>query len=274
MSDAKSAVEGITDLSQLVKFMDRAKLPDQRATHHIFDIVAGDSLLYVDAHLRPRSDWALDLILEALQKKEKSQQEAFHDLIAPNSIASGFFGCLWKRHVHDFFQEHQGMQQTLMLRELGATSNEVQWTLTIQHSNYFPSMKLFSKLQTAVEDKKTSYLQPFSESYPTIDSMICTLTPFDNNVCSLVLLQIATNRHYLKVKGLQMLQHQICCSSLADCLRPSKKNPWAIIFVVPDDRAQNFTELQSLQGTAHDIDIWQAKTRQFVLPLSRIQVYG
>ncbi|TDL24118.1 hypothetical protein BD410DRAFT_802001 [Rickenella mellea] len=273
-SEARGAVKSVTDLAQLLAFMDRDDPPDQKATNRIFDIVPDDSLLFANAHLRPRSDWAMGLMLTALakKKKKKSSQKAFHDLIAAAPKASGFFGRFWEDRVHEFFREAPGSLKRYTLRELG-NSNRIEWALTVEHHTYFPTAELFPTLQNAVAGEKTTYLQPYSESYPTIDAMVYSKEPIARDVCPLVLLQMATNEHSLKVKGFQLLQRHITRSSKINHLRPSVKSPWAVIFVVPDDKAHAFTGKQTIVGNANDVGIWESKTRQFVLAIPREDIY-
>jgi hypothetical protein len=275
IGDTKRAAEEMQTIDQLFDYFKRENPPDQRAAHRIFDVAVAVGVvpLYARAFLRPRSVWVMDLILEALGKKEKYKQRAFHDLIASKPIASGFFGRFWEGRVHAFFQERQGKSITLNLKELGK-SNDIEWTLTIQNSYEFSNAGLSLKLEPIVASKKTSYLQPLSETYPTIDSIIHTPAPFVSGVGSLVLLQMATNEHSLKVKGFKSLQSHLPRSSSVKDLRPSEKNPWAVVFVVPKDRVENFVKTQTLVGDPNDIRIWQSKTRQFVLGLSHDQVYG
>jgi len=272
IGEAKGAVTGIKDLNQLLRFMDHENPPDQRATNRIFDVVVGDSLHYHEAFLRPRSDWTMDLVLGALQKEEKREQRALHDLIAPEPAVSGLFGRFWERRVHDVFRGYQGTPRTFTLRELGK-ANQIPWTFTIECSDYFSTTELFSKLQTTVAIGKTSYLQPHSGSYPTIDSMIYSQAPIAKGISSLVLLQMATNLHSLKVGGFKLIQRHLCRVLSLEELRPSKDSPWAVVFVVPEDRAETFTGIQKLIGDVKDVRIWQSKTRQFVLGLSPTDVY-
>jgi hypothetical protein len=274
IGEVMSAADDIKSTAQLFKLLKPQGSPDQRAAHRLFDVVVpvGVEPLYTEAFLCPRSDWVMNLILESLGKKEKSKQQAFHDLIASKQMASGFFGRFWEGRVHAFFRERQGKSITLNLKEIGE-SNEIEWTLSIQNSYDFSNAELSSKLEPIVASKETSY-QPLSETYPTIDSIIHTPAPFDSGVRPLVLLQMATGVHPLKVKGFKMLQRQFPPSSPIEHLRPSEEIPWAVVFVVPKDRVGNFVKMQNLVGNPDDTRIWQSKTRQFVLGLSHEQVYG
>jgi hypothetical protein len=135
----------------------------------------------------------------------------------------------------------------------------------IKHFVFGPSQGLSGKIADCVDARKSAYLQPISDNFASLDSII--YQP-NNPLIGIQITNVST--HPINTKGLKALQSLLSPKNESlSPLRPTFEKPWIILFVVPKQMEKSFTR-QSITG--HASATW-SKIVQYVLGLDEREVF-
>ncbi|KAF8518685.1 hypothetical protein BU17DRAFT_90756 [Hysterangium stoloniferum] len=109
------------------------------------------------------------------------------------------------------------------------------------------SASFSTELEAQIRRKTSTYFQPLSASYPTLDSLV-----YRSDRLDFLQMTVAENDPR-KIAGFQRIQRALKLKGPASNLRPSTEQPWMFIFIVPEETAPSFTK-QPFGG------VWDSKT--------------
>ncbi|KAF8622926.1 hypothetical protein AX15_006639 [Amanita polypyramis BW_CC] len=238
---------------------------DKIVPHRAFVVYPTDKGRLWDGGLvKAISEGAMNSIIKTLDKRSADAAFDLYRSTRASSLAPTFRGNLWERKVHGYLARGA---RSFIIRSLdGEPEGRLDLLEGLEHSVFGPPQELSGKIADHVEARKSVYLQPISENFASLDSII--YQPNELLIC----LQITNaSSHPIKTKGLKALQSLLSPNNEFLCpLRPTFKKPWIIVFVVPTPMEKSFLR-QSITGDASAI--WSKKTVQYVLGLDEHAVF-
>jgi hypothetical protein len=260
-AEISEAIESCKDIKEAIY----AVAGDLAVPHRAFVIYPGDEYRsLVGCLVKPISEYAMDTIIMTLDERSADAAFNLYQSIQGSSLAAAFRGKIWERKVHGYFRR---TATSFTIRSLDGTSTRL-WDFSkdMKHFDFGPPQMLAGEIARCVAAGESVYLQPISDNFASLDSII--YQPTDD----LVGIQITdTLIHPIKATGLSALQLLLKPKhALLAPLRPTVGKPWILLFVVPTPMGNSFTR-QNIEGVA--AANWSRKTVQYVLGLDRREVF-
>ncbi|KAF8523379.1 hypothetical protein BU17DRAFT_86122 [Hysterangium stoloniferum] len=230
-------------------------------SHNLFEVHSlDDDHFFPGCLIKPVSEWVFERLLEKYKERQANAVRELYDLIRREPALAPTSGIIWERQCHRFFRSLR-IFRSFNLRSLDDPSQTITWDYP-GGTEYkaFESTFFSTQLEAQIQRKTSTYFQPLSASYPTLDSLVYRPDRLD-----FLQMTVAKN-HPSKIAGFQRIQRGLKLKGPASNLRPSKEQPWMLIFVVPEEIAPSFTK-QPFGG------VWDSKVKQYVLALSQKDVW-
>ena len=273
-SDILGAIKSCKDIEDAID----AVVGDLVVPHRAFVIYPGDQdRLLLGCLVKPTSEYAIDTIMMILDLRGADAALDLYKSVQSSPRAAAFRGHIWERKVHNYFRHSA---PSFVIRSLDTLNNSTtpnertipdeRKTRSLDLSKgmkYFafgPPQMLAGKIAECVAEKEAVYLQ-LSQNFASLDSII--YQPND----PLVGIQITiSDAHPIKVTDLSALQKLLKSKDpLLASLRPTVREPWILLFVVPTPMENSFSK-QVFTGVPAN---WSKKTMQYVLGLDLHQVF-
>lgn len=251
--DIKDAVNGVVG--------------DEVVPHRAFAVYPSDEArLWVGCHVKAISKGAMNTIIKTLDKRSADAAFDLYESTRGSSLAASFRGNMWERKAHGYLPRRGACSFTI--RSLGDDVPDARLDLPedIKYFVFGPPQDLSGKIADCVDARESVYLQPISDNFASLDSII-----YQPN-SPLIGIQITNaSTHPIETKGLKALQSLLSPKNASlSPLRPTPEQPWIILFVVPTRMEKSFTR-QSIIG--HASATWSEKTVQYVLGLDEHEVF-
>ena len=239
---------------------------DEVVPHRAFVVYPSSETRFLDGcHVKAISKGAMNTIIKTLDKRSADAAFDLYESIRGSSLAASFRCNMWERKAHGYLPRQGTCSFTI--RSLDDASNaRLDLPEGIKYSVFGPTQELSGKIADCVDARESVYLQPISDNFASLDSIIYQ----PNN--PLIGIQITNaSSHSIKTKGLKALQSLLSSKNKSlSPLRPTPEKPWIILFVVPKQMEKSFTR-QSITGHANAT--WSKKTVQYVLGLDEREVF-
>ncbi|EDR08045.1 uncharacterized protein LACBIDRAFT_327283 [Laccaria bicolor S238N-H82] len=237
--DVKAAMDGVVG--------------DEVVPHRAFAVYPSTKVrLLTGCHVKAISKGAMNTIIKALHKESTETVLELYQSIRGSPKAATFRSNLWELKAHWYLPYRGGCSFTIQSLENGP-DGQLDLLKNLEHFVFGPPLELSSKIADCMDARQSIYLQPISDNFASLDAIIFQPQR------PLVGIQV-TNAltHPIKTKGLKALQSHLSLNNeLLSPLRPTPKEPWPIIFVVPAKMERSFTK-QSIEGDASAT--WRKKT--------------
>jgi hypothetical protein len=255
------AIESCKDIKEAI----HAVAGDLVVPHRAFVVYPGDEYRsLVGCLVKPISEYAMDTIIMTLDERSADSSFNLYQSIQGSSLAAAFRGKIWERKVHGYFR--RTATSSFTIRSLDSMSTRP-WDFSkdAKHFDFGPPQMLADKIARCLAAGESAYLQPMSDNFASLGSII--YQPTDR----LVGVQITDALiHPIKATGLSALQLLLEPKhALLAPLRPTVGKPWILLFVVPTPMENSFTR-QNIEGVAAN---WSRKTVQYVLGLDGREVF-
>ena len=255
------AIESCKDIKEAI----HAVAGDLAVPHRAFVVYPGDEYRsLVGCLVKPISEYAMDTIIMTLDERSADAAFNLYQSIQGSSLAAAFRGKIWERKVHGYFR--RTATSSFTIRSLDSMSTRP-WDFSkdVKHFDFGPPQMLGGEIARCVAAGESVYLQPMSNNFASLDSII--YQPTDR----LVGVQITDAIiHPIKATGLSALQLLLKPKhALLAPLRPTVGKPWILLFFVPTPMENSFTR-QNIEGVAAN---WSRKTVQYVLGLDGREVF-
>ncbi|KAF8518686.1 hypothetical protein BU17DRAFT_90757 [Hysterangium stoloniferum] len=231
-------------------------------SHHLFEIYSHDHRHFFSGCLiKPVSYWVFERLLKKYEERQASAARELYDLTRRDPALAPTSGIIWGRQCHRFFRSLR-FSRSFNLRSLDDPSQIITWNYP-GGTEYkpFASASFATQLEAQIRRKTSTYFQPLSASYPTLDSLVYRPDRLD-----FLQMTVAKNDPST-IPRFQRIQRALKLKGPASNLRPSEEQPWMIILIVPKETAPSFTK-QPFGG------VWDSKVKQYVLALSQKEIRG
>jgi hypothetical protein len=230
----------------------------------VFELDPKDKLRFFwESKISAVSAWALDLVLKKCNEYRVNAARKFFESARREETTEPIVGTIWERqaHLHLRFLKKSKTFPLLQLINRNESSldypGDAAWV-------EFRLQTLGSILTRKMELHESCYLKPVTTKIGAVDSLLFTSA-------ELVLLQVTyAMEHDISINGLRDIQHCLNNNGPLGHLRPTVKNPWRFIFVVPEGQGEAF-QVQKLTGDR--AAFWESKINQYVLELSYDDVW-
>ena len=232
--------------------------------HCAFVVYPGDEYRsLVGCLVKPISEYAMDTIIMTLDERSADAAFNLYESIRGTSLAAAFRGKIWERKVQRYFRR---TASSFAIRSLDDRPTR-SWSLSkdVKHFDFGPPQMLAVEIERCVKAGESVYLQSTSDNFASLDSIVYQPTE------PLIGIQITDALdHPIKATGLSSLQRLLKPKdTLLAGLRPTVRNPWILLFVVPTPMENSFTR-QVITGVAVN---WSRETSQYVLGLDQREVF-
>ena len=247
--------------SRIFQALNSNELDADALSHTIFQISPANELRQLETcHWDAVSQWAFNSLLNKCEAHEANATSQFYRQLSGIPWAASFRGHLFKRQVLNHLCGLR-TEYTFSIRRL-TDSDQTTWTYPGIKGTPFQKATVIEKIKEAVGNHMPLHLIPSDPNFPAVDSIV-----YDPNEQRLTCIQITfKSEHSIAVIGLQRIQRWLNPpTSPVGELRPSRRNPWRFVFIVPSDMASTFTS-QELKGGSTRGD-WARKVEQYVLGL-------
>ncbi|KAF8340993.1 hypothetical protein F5887DRAFT_1224859 [Amanita rubescens] len=236
---------------------------DEVVPHPAFVVYpSNEARLLIGCHVKAISKGAMNTIIKILDRRNADAAFDLYQSTRGSSLAVPFRGNMWERKAHGYLGAC-----LFTIRSLDDMPDaRLGLPEDIKYFAFGPPQELSGKIADCVNAKESVYLQPISDNFASLNSIIYQ----PNN--PLIGIQITNaSTHPIETKGLKALQSLLSPKNESlSPLRPTSEKPWIILFVVPKRMEKSFTR-QSITG--HDSAAWSKKTVQYVLGLDERQVF-
>ncbi|KAF8522760.1 hypothetical protein BU17DRAFT_86669 [Hysterangium stoloniferum] len=230
-------------------------------SHYLFEVHSlDDDHFFSGCLIKPVSEWVFGRLLEKYEERQASAARELYDLIRREPALAPTSGIIWERQCHRFFRSLR-FSRSFNLRSLDDPSQTIIWDYPggTEHKA-FESASFSTELEAQIRRKTSTYFQPLSACYPTLDSLLYRPDRLD-----FLQMTVAQN-HPSKIAGFQRIQRGLKLKGPASNLRPSKEQPWMFIFIVPEETAPSFTKQPFGE-------VCDSKVKQYVLALSQKDIW-
>jgi hypothetical protein len=250
-------------------------------SHRIFQNFPADvERLLPECHFESVSGWALDLLLDQYKDRQADMIADFYYHISEMPEAATLRGHLFKRQVLNHLRGIR-TEYTFPIRWLpdpncteytspilGSTDSEqTTWTYPGPKPTTLKESTVLGIITKAVQCRTPLHLVPLARNFAAVDSIV-----YDPNG-GLTCIQITSSSHQpIAVSGLQRIQKWLEFGTSLEALRPDRAKPWHFVFIVPSDRAPDFTWQRLKDDTR--TDEWAGKVEQYVLGLDEETIFG
>jgi len=227
------------------------------ASHTIFRMSPTDDSLLQSCRYDIVSEWALDCLLSACDKREADAAMDFFNLIRTTPWLAPLRGHMFERGFLGYL-DGIDIDRDLSIRLLTG-SDTIMWTYRgpIPPVRFEDEQMFINEISKAVEDKARIHLVPKAPNFTAVDSIV--YVPGE----VLTLVQVTISRvHPIAVSGLRSIQKWLRANANTKSLCPNQNQPWRFIFIVPEKMASSF-RLQNLQGDTKT-EVWAGRVRQYV----------
>jgi hypothetical protein len=216
--------------------------------------------------VEPISTWALRVVMSTLDSRGAEAAYEFYLRIEGSPPAANLKGRVWEEKVHQYFRSDNTLSFTIRSLEDDGPST-IKWEpfKNMLMYNFGPKRRLLDHLRDCIRANRAGYFQPTSKNFASFDAIIYQPGK------ALVNAQTTENYdHGINPKGAKKVQSLLSpFDKELKGLRPVKKNPWLILFVVPTPMQNSFKKQKFRTEDA----IWKKKTRQYVLGLDKYAVF-
>jgi hypothetical protein len=213
------------------------------------------------------SSWTLQQLLDRFDACKGQTAIKLYLSLAQVSEAAPLRGILFEMQVLAYL-DCLATEKVFSIRSLAANSDQKMWT----YRGPIPRVKFdkssFSgQIQEAITQKKAQHLVPNARNFAAVDSII-----YDPKDSFLTLIQVTRNvNHPIAVAGLGNVQSWLKPKTGSAKLRPTKKRPWRLVFLVPSNLESDFKR-QPFTGDT-DKGEWAGKVDQYVLGLEENLIF-
>lgn len=238
---------------------------DEVVPHRAFAVYPSRGRSLIGCHVKAISNGAMKTIVRTLNKQSANAAFDLYQNTQGSSKAATLRGNLWELKIHGYLPRQGGCPFTIRSLD-NVPNNQLVLPKDIKHFVFGPPQELSGTIADCVDARKAVYLQPISDSFASLDSII-----YQPN-CPLIGIQVTNAAsHSINTKGLMNLQSYLSPKNkFLSPLRPTVEKPWIILFVVPKPMESYFTK-QRITGDANAT--WSKKTVQYVLGLDEVEVF-
>ncbi len=238
-------------------------------SHTVFEnFPTNENRFLLDCHFKAVSRWAFDILLTQYEVAKANAAAKFNLIVSGTSAAAPLRGFLFERQVLNHLCSINKRWPFKTSPLTGSLPLEWAYSGPIRHIT-FDETTVINAITEAVQNKKSLHLIPVARNFAAADSIL-----YDPNDPDAVLtcIQVTRNReHPISVSGLQHIQSWLKVGSPLKALRPSKKKPWRLLFVVP--MGLIFGK-QTYKGKDDaEIAEWAGKVHQSVLELKEETIF-
>jgi hypothetical protein len=231
-----------------------------RISPHLFQIYSTDDHLFSNCLVRPVTDMALGYYLSQYKKKLPAGPRKLYKLLKREPKLASTSTYVFRWGCNEFFQSFKE-PRSFTVRSLDKPRKSTTWRYPGKKTDYMRRTSLSSQLQDQIKSGNPGRAIPTSSAFPTFDYIVYTLDGLEfvqisrGVDCSGGTAGFERVQRWLNRNG-QDSQH----------ILPSKKQPWKLIFVVPEETAPSFKKWTFGDG-------WDGKVVQYVLGLSQQQIW-
>jgi len=246
----------------MVQILNASRTGDLTVSHSIFQIFPiNESRLLAECGFDIVSKWAFERFIGSYELQEAHEANTFYRQLSTAPLAASLWGHIFEVKVLNIIDA-----RGCYLPIHGLTSPGVfpfRWTRSVGRSNFLRGSDFIDEITTAIRDGVSSlHLVPSARNFTAVDSILYAR----NDVLTFIQATV-TEKHPIRVTGLETLQSWLKPGTSLEHLRPSVSRPWRFIFIVPQGNMPTFKS-QRLEGD--DEGKWAGIVHQYVLGLEVI----
>jgi hypothetical protein len=234
-----------------------------RTSPHLFQMHSEDDHLFSNCLVRPVTDIALGYYLSKYERKLPLGPHKLYKFLEREPKLSSTNSHMFQWACEKFFESLM-QAHSFTVRSLDDPRKTTTWVYSGHISNYSSPKSISSRLRTQFQSGKVGKARSTYTTFPSFNNMVCI-----SDGVSMEFVRMMTGVDcYGDAAGFERVQRWLNRSPEdSQHLQPSTKRPWKFIFIVPEEIATSFTKWTFGNG-------WDEKVAQYVLGLSRRQIWG